>query len=374
MTTADKPDTTIKILVVDDSAFMRKAISVMLESDPGIRVVGTARDGEEGIEKVRLLKPDLVTMDIEMPRMDGLAALREIMVKNPVPVMMVSSLTTAGAQATLEALDLGAVDFIPKQMSYVSLDIVRIKEELIAKIKDIARRKHILMSRYQQRRLDQMSRPSSETAVVASPPLILSTAASSTIRKRHHQVGLIAIGSSTGGPPALQAVISKLPRNLPVGILIAQHMPPLFTQSLAERLNSLSTLTVREAQDGDKVEAGLVLIAPGGRQMTVNRRGGQAYVSVSDEPSNTLYKPCVDIMSNSVAEAYGTTTMGVILTGMGNNGLVGMRLIKTKGGIVIAQDERTCIVYGMPRAVIEAGITDHIAPIDSIAAEITSYF
>ena len=374
MTAPDKPDTTIKILVVDDSAFMRKAISMMLESDPGIKVVGTARDGEEGVEKVRLLKPDLVTMDIEMPRMDGLAALREIMAKNPVPVMMVSSLTTAGAQATLEALDLGAVDFIPKQMSYVSLDIVKIKDELIAKIKDIARRKHILMSRHIQRQFAQIARPSADTAAAQSSWVMSHTSFTPPIRKRQHQVGLIAIGSSTGGPPALQAVITKLPRNLPVGILIAQHMPPMFTKSLAERLNSLSTLTVREAQDGDNVEAGLVLIAPGGKQMTVKRRGGVAYVSVSDEPSNTLYKPCVDVMLNSVAEAYGVTTMGVVLTGMGNNGVVGMRLIKTKGGIVIAQDEQTCVVYGMPRSVIEAGIADHIAPIDSIAAEITSYF
>ena len=373
MTVPDKPDTTINILVVDDSAFMRKAISMMLESDPGIKVVGTARDGEEGVEKVRLLKPDLVTMDIEMPRMDGLAALREIMAKNPVPVMMVSSLTTAGAQATLEALDLGAVDFIPKQMSYVSLDIVKIKEELIAKIKDIARRKHILMSRHIQRQFAQINRSSAEGSTTTASGAARPTT-STVIRKRQHQVSLIAIGSSTGGPPALQAVITKLPRNLPVGILIAQHMPPMFTKSLAERLDSLSTLTVREAQDGDKVEAGLVLIAPGGKQMTVKRRGGVAYVSVSDEPSNTLYKPCVDVMLNSVAEAYGVTTMGVVLTGMGNNGVVGMRLIKTKGGIVIAQDEQTCIVYGMPRSVIEAGIADHIAPIDSIAAEITSYF
>ncbi len=362
----------IRILVVDDSAFMRKAITMMLESDPLLKVIGTARDGEEGVEKVRLLKPDLVTMDIEMPRMDGLAALREIMLKNPVPVMMVSSLTTSGAQATLEALDLGAVDFIPKQMSYVSLDIVKIKEDLIAKIKDIARRKHILMSRHRQRQFSQIGKgggePSPLTTVMASASVQL------PIKKRQHQIGLVAIGSSTGGPPALQSVITKLPRNLPVGVVIAQHMPPMFTKSLAERLNTVSTLNVREAKDGDRIEAGVVLIAPGGRHLTVKRRGGQVFASVSDEPATTLYKPCVDVMLNSVAETYGAQTMGVILTGMGNNGIHGVRLIKSKGGVVIAQNEQTCVVYGMPRAVIEAGVADHIAPIESVAAEITSYF
>lgn len=367
------PSAIIKILVVDDSAFMRKAITMMLESDPMIKVVGTARDGEEGVEKVRLLKPDLVTMDIEMPRMDGLAALREIMLKNPVPVMMVSSLTTSGAQATLEALDLGAVDFIPKQMSYVSLDIVKIKEDLIAKIKDIAKRKHILMSRHRQRQFSQIGKPATDSGISA-PKTISHSPEQRITRKRQQAIGLIAIGSSTGGPPALQAVITKLPRNLPVGVVIAQHMPPMFTKSLAERLNSLSTVTVREAVDGERIEPGLVLIAPGGRHLTVKRRGGQVFASVSDEPLTTLYKPCVDVMMNSVAETYGPSTLGVMLTGMGNNGIHGMRLVKSKGGVVIAQNEQTCVVYGMPRAVIEAGIADHIAPIDSIAAEITSYF
>lgn len=374
MSAADKAPSAIRILVVDDSAFMRKAISMMLESDPGITVVGTARDGEEGVEKVRLLKPDLVTMDIEMPRMDGLAALREIMVKNPVPVMMVSSMTTAGAQATLEALDLGAVDFIPKQMSYISLDIVKIKEELIAKIKDIARRKHILMTRYQQRQFARLVKPIDEVAARAAKRSAGESHYVPSSRKRQHPIGLVAIGASTGGPPALQQIITQLPRNLPVGIVVAQHMPPMFTQSLAERLNSASPLTVREAENGERLEAGMVLISPGGRHLTVKRRGGQPYVNVSDEPSTALYKPCVDVLFNSVADAYGGATMGVVLTGMGTNGLAGMRLIKSKGGVVIAQNEQSCVVYGMPRAVIEAGLTDHIAPIDSIASEIVSYF
>ncbi|MEW6049877.1 MAG: chemotaxis response regulator protein-glutamate methylesterase [Candidatus Zixiibacteriota bacterium] len=368
------PEKTINVVVVDDSAFMRKALTLMLESDLTIKVVGTARDGEEAIEKVRLLKPDLVTMDIEMPRMDGLTALRQIMATDPVPVMMVSSLTTEGAHATFEALDLGAVDFIPKQMSFVSLDIVKIKGELLAKIKDIARRKHLLMARHRQRQLGgtgargKLGVGNLAVATTATPASIRTT------RRRNHPIGIVAIGSSTGGPPALQGIIPKLPRNLPVGIVIAQHIPPMFTKSLAERLDGLSQVAVREAVDGESVQPGVVLLAPGGRQITVRKRGGSATVIVSDQPANTLYRPCVDVMMNSVAESYTSTAMGIILTGMGNNGVVGLTNLKQKGGVVIAQNEATCVVYGMPRAVIEAGIADHIVPIEDIAAELASYF
>ncbi|MBN1211749.1 MAG: chemotaxis response regulator protein-glutamate methylesterase [candidate division Zixibacteria bacterium] len=364
----------IRILVVDDSAFMRKAITIMLESDPQIKVIGTARDGAEGLEKVQLLKPDLVTMDIEMPRMDGLTALREIMQKHPVPVMMVSSITTEGARATLDALELGAVDFIPKQMSYVSLDIVKIKDELLNKIKDIVRRKHLLMSRFRQRQFDSLKTGpvSTKEKPAESPPVEISSLP--VVKKRQHIVNIIAIGSSTGGPPALQSIIPKLPRNLPVGIVIAQHMPPMFTKSLADRLDSLSEVTVREAENGQVLEPGLVLIAPGGKHLLVKRRGTRPQVVVTTYPEDTLYHPCVDVMMNSVADAYGRSTMGVILTGMGSNGLEGLALLKKRGGVIIAQNEATCVVYGMPRAIIEAKLADHIAPIDRIAHEIISYF
>ncbi len=354
--------------MVDDSAFMRKALTMMLESDPAIKVVGTARDGEEGVAKVRQLKPDLVTMDIEMPRMDGLTALRQIMSAMPTLVMMISSVTTEGANATLQALELGAVDFIPKQMSYVSLDIVKIKDGLLAKIKDVVRRKHILMARYHVRHVSTAPAPPAPKPAHTHPVEI------SSPPRRHHGISIVAIGASTGGPQALQTVVSALPKNFPVGIVIAQHMPATFTKSLAERLNSLSQVTVREAENGDPVEPGLVLIAPGGKHLKVRRYGGRTRAQVTDEPADTLYKPCIDVMINSVAEAFGNRAMAVILTGMGSNGLVGGRLLKSRGGILIAQDEGTSIVYGMPKAVIEADITDHIAPIDNIAAEITSYF
>ncbi len=359
----------IKIVVVDDSAFMRKALTMMLESDPGIKVVGSARNGEEGIAKVRQLKPDLVTMDVEMPQMDGLTALRRIMESNPVPVMMVSSITTDGARATLDALELGAVDFIPKQMSYVSLDIVKIKDDLLAKIRDIVSRKHILMARFRTRRSFRDAKDGLNRQQVPPPK-----PAHQPPPKRRKKIDIVALGSSTGGPPALQTLISSLPRSFPVGIVIAQHMPPMFTQSLAERLDSQSAVTVREAADNDPIEPGTVLIAPGGKHMTVKRYGGRARAVISSEPSDTLYKPCVDVMLNSVADAYGANIMTVILTGMGSNGLQGARKVKSGGGIVIAQDENSSVVYGMPRAVADANLTDHIAPIDGIAAEIVSYF
>ncbi len=366
----------IRVLVVDDSAFMRKALSMMLESDPNIEVIGTARDGEEGIEKVRSLKPDLVTMDIEMPRMDGLAALREIMKTCPLPVMMISSLTTDGAAATLDALEMGAVDFIPKQLSYVSLDIVKIKEDLLAKIKDIARRKHTLMAHARRANFARLSDTGTKKHDRTRPSrrVISPQTPIKPLKKRNHLIGLVAIGSSTGGPPALQNVIPRLPSNLPVGIIIAQHMPAKFTTSMAERLNRLSQLEVKEAEDGDRVVPGQVLLAPGGRQMTVKRTAQAVHVVVGDKPADTLYKPCVDVTMNSVADAYGASAMGVILTGMGSNGAIGLKNVKSRGGVVIAQNEETCVVYGMPKAAIEAGIVDHIAPIETVADEIMTYF
>ncbi|MEE8576419.1 MAG: chemotaxis-specific protein-glutamate methyltransferase CheB, partial [candidate division Zixibacteria bacterium] len=269
----------IRIVVVDDSAFMRKAITMMLESDPAIKVIGTARDGEEGVEKVRLLKPDLVTMDIEMPRMDGLTALRQIMAKNPTPVMMVSSVTTEGAQATMEALELGAVDFIPKQSSYVSLDIVKIRDELIGKIKDIVKRKHIVLRQHRQRAFRSAATGSAQsrqttdyTHRTTEPPKVR------ILGKRKHTIAIIAIGSSTGGPPALQAIIPTLPKNLPVGVVIAQHMPPMFTKSMADRLNQLSRVEVREAVDNEPVMPGNVLICPGGKHLLVEKHNHRPVV------------------------------------------------------------------------------------------------
>lgn len=362
----------VRVLVVDDSAFMRKAITMMLESDPQIKVIGSARDGAEGVEKVQLLKPDLVTMDVEMPRMDGLTALKLIMQKQPTPVMMISSITTDGARATLDALELGAVDFIPKQMSYVSLDIVNIRDELLRKIKDICRRKSILMAQFRRQKfLEAAGKKEASGKAGAGKSLV---APVRRIRKRTHPISLISIGVSTGGPPALQKVIPRLPRNLPVGIVIAQHMPPAFTKSLAERLDGLSQVSVREAVDGEPVLPGNVLIAPGGEHLTVKKIGSRVSVKVSKFPTNTLYHPCVDILFHSVAESFGRTSMGIVLTGMGSNGLRGMTAMKAQGAVCMAQDADTSVVWGMPKAVVEAGLVDHVAPIDRIADELLAFF
>ncbi len=358
-----------RILVVDDSAFMRKAISMMLESDPDIEVVGTARDGEEGVKKVKELKPDLVTMDVEMPRMDGLTALKRIMEEEPTPVMMVSSITTEGASATLEALDLGAVDFIPKELSFVSLDIVNIKEDLLEKIKNIARRKSILMARARQRLGWKKA-----TAVASGPKSVASVSSLKKAERRRLSIKAVALGSSTGGPPALQTVITRLPKSFSVPILIVQHMPPKFTKSLADRLNSISEVEVSEARNGEEALAGHVYIAPGDSHMILTPGVAKPIIRLTQSPTGTLYKPCVNVMMDSVVKKYGKRTLGVILTGMGNDGFEACQELHKQGGQVIAQNEETSVVYGMPRAIVDGKIADVVAPIERITDEILSYF
>ncbi|MCX6138817.1 MAG: chemotaxis response regulator protein-glutamate methylesterase [Ignavibacteriales bacterium] len=353
---------TINIIVIDDSAFMRKSLSMMLESDPEIKVIATARDGKEGIEKIRQLRPDLITMDIEMPGMDGLTALRIIMRDMPLPVLMVSSLTTEGAQSTLEALSLGAVDFIPKELSYVSLDIVKIKEELIGKVKNIVRSRS-LASRLQRIRTSTARSVAGEGGAVRQ-----SVSGAASVASTTKDFKALVLGISTGGPFALLQTLPKISGKFPLGIAIVQHMPPRFTKSMSERLNSLSELTVKEAEDGDMFEPGIVLVAPGGQHMTFAKTGSGVCVRISDEPRNTLYHPSADIMMSSAAEVFSGPLLGVIMTGMGKDGLEGLKLIKKKGGYVLAQDEDSCVVYGMPKAAVDEGIADAVVPLESIPA------
>ena len=356
----------ISVLVVDDSAFMRKAITIMLESDPGIKVIGSASNGLEGLEMIQRLKPDLVTMDIEMPRMDGLTALKKIMEDHPVPVMMLSSTTEEGARATLEALELGAVDFIPKQLSNASLDIMNIKQTLICKIKEIHSRRRTLMAGLTRRKksVEKYNEIQHNLQTLKFKP-------SDYI---HAKFEIVAIGTSTGGPVALQKVIPNIPVDFPVGILIAQHMPKNFTKSLAERLNEQSKIHVKEAEDGEPVVAGAAYIAPGGRHMSLERWGKKAEIRISDMPCESPYKPSVDILMDSVAKVHGEHSLGIIMTGMGRDGLEGLEKIKARGGKILAQNENSCVVYGMPRVVIEKGLADKIVPLDNLAAEIVSYF
>lgn len=340
----------INVVVIDDSAFMRKSISLMLESDPGIKVVATARDGQDGINKIREFRPDIVTLDIEMPVLDGLSALRIIMKEIPLPVIMISSLTSEGAQAMLDALNLGAVDFIPKELSYVSVDIKKIREELISKVKAIVR-----------------SRPP-RLRLVGAPlrPLQPGQSQWSIPVGVGNKLKAVVLGISTGGPYALLQTIPKLPVDFPLGIAVVQHMPPKFTKSLAERLDSLSSLNVKEAEDGDILEPGVVLLAPGGQHMTFRRKGGYVAATIGSEPANSIYKPCADVMMTSAVEAFNGPLLGIIMTGMGKDGLEGLRRIKQKGGFVIAQDEDSCVVYGMSRAAVEAGVADAVLPLAGI--------
>jgi len=352
----------IRLLVVDDSAFMRKAIENMVKKDPEIQIVGTARNGTEAVAQVKSLKPDVMTLDIEMPQMDGLTALEKIMAENPLPVIMVSSLTTEGADATLKALDLGAVDFIPKDKSFASFGVMKIEDQLIAKIKGFAKKRTFF-------RKPLLAKTAAKTKAAAPSP----SAAKKSAPKITSKKKLVIIGTSTGGPQSLQKVIPMLPADLGVPILIVQHMPPNFTRSLAQRLNSLSKLTVLEAQGKEQLEPNHVYIAKGGSHLKLKKVGANYYTDVTNEPSNTLHIPSVDVTSQSVAESIGRDALGVIMTGMGSDGAKGMQLMKLKGSSIIAQDEESCIVYGMPRAVIDAGFNDEVVPLTDIYQRILAY-
>lgn len=367
----------ITVVVVDDSAFMRKALSSMLEKDPEISVVAVGRDGEEGLELVRKHNPDVVTLDIEMPRMDGLTALRRIMMEMPRPVLMVSSLTTEGAESTLKALELGAVDFIPKQLSKVSLDIVRIEDELREKVKEISRRKFLRTPRSLRAPRpvgDGGAFTSSSTGGAGSagaagaggdgPRPVLTPRAGRPVRD------IVAIGVSTGGPPAVQKVLSQLPADFPASILIAQHMPAAFTGPFAKRLDGVCRITVKEAENGERLRPGTAYIAPGGKHLRVDQKISMVEVVVTPEPTEALYKPSANVLIESVAQAMGRRTLGVILTGMGSDGLEGVRVLKQKGGRALAQSDATCVVYGMPKAIVDAGLADEIIDIDDMASAI----
>jgi two-component system chemotaxis response regulator CheB len=346
------PNSNVKVLVADDSAFMRTALTRMIESDASLHVVGTAQTGLEALDKITQLQPDVVTLDVEMPGLNGLETLKRVMRDSPRPVVMVSSLTQEGANTTLEALALGAFDYVPKQLSYVSLDIVKVRDDLVNKIKAAAR------SRPNAR--GPMRRAESRPAPVAGTPYL-------------SVPSIVAIGTSTGGPKALQEILPSLPQDLAVGVLVVQHMPPGFTGPFAKRLNSLCQVTVQEAEPGMKVERGHVYIAPAGKHMTVRRRtSSEVFLQISTTPENTLHIPSVDVMMLSVAETFRSLAMGVIMTGMGADGALGMKAIFQEGGLTVGQDEATCAVYGMPRSCAEMGILKRVVPLPEIPRQILS--
>jgi len=347
----------IRLLIVDDSPFMRRAISSLVEGESDIKVIGTAKDGQDAIRQIQDLKPDIATMDIEMPVMDGLTALKIIMEKFPIPIIMLSSLTEEGAKETLDALDLGAADYIPKNLSNVSLNILKIKDDLISKIRAITAKKYSFKPRLNEQ---------TEAKVFKTAPFKENGTA-----VKNNKIDIVAIGSSTGGPKALQDVIPKLPQNFPVPILIVQHMPKAFTGSFAERLSSISHIKVIEASGGEIIKPGIAYLSPGDKHMSVVKENKAGFViSVSNEPEDLINRPSVSVMMESVAKEYPGKSLGVILTGMGSDGLTGMKKIKESGGKTIAQDEATCVVYGMPKAVVDAGAADMVLPIYKIGDEI----
>ena len=352
----------VKVLVVDDSGFLRRRVSEILSADPNIQVVGTATNGREAIDQALALKPDVITMDYEMPMMDGITAVRNIMQRCPTPVLMFSSLTHEGARVTLDALDAGAVDFLPKNFEDISRNPEKVKQMLCEKVHTIAR---------SNRRIAPVapatapaSAPAHAPSAVARPASAVSHSpapASAPVKRKSYR--LVAIGTSTGGPVALQRVLTQLPANFPAPIVLVQHMPAAFTKAFAERLDKLCRISVKEAEDGDQLRPGLALLAPGGKQMMVDQRG-MVKILPGDERLN--YKPCVDITFGSAAKSFSDKVLAVVLTGMGADGREGARLLKQSGSQVWAQDEASCVIYGMPMAIVKANLADAVYSLDDI--------
>lgn len=348
----------IRVLIVDDSPFVCKVLLRIFESDPDIEVAGVARNGKEGIDMTLSLKPDVVTLDIMMPVKDGLETLKAIMEDYPVPVLILSQFSRDGAELTLKALHSGAMDFVDKS-SRGLMDLLGLASEIIAKVKTIHHKKPKRLS------CDSSLLPEDHT---------------------HGLVDAVAIGASTGGPPALQAILQRFPKNIAFGVLVVQHMPKGFTAALANRLDNLCSIHVKEAEDRDRIEPGIALIAPSGAHMragkiishkaavegqdTERRKG---LIRLSEEPLNALHRPSADILLQSVAAVYGSRAMGVILTGMGSDGVEGLKAIKEKGGLTLAQDEETSVIFGMPGAAIRNGAVDKVVPLSDMAAEIMKH-
>lgn len=367
----------VKVLVVDDSSFFRRRVSEIINQDPTLEVVDTAQNGREAVEKAIALRPDVITMDIEMPVMDGISAVREIMAKSPTPILMFSSLTHEGAKATLDALDAGALDFLPKKFE----DIARDKDEAVKllqqRVKAIARRRSFMTP----------ARPALSAAApiepvrgslfnrtaTGSPPVVQERTASSTpvtFKKSGKSYQLVLIGTSTGGPVALQTVLTQLPATFPHPILLIQHMPATFTAAFAARLNGLCQISVKEAEDGDTLKPGWAYLAPGGKQMMLDGKGATARIRIIEGNDKVNYKPCVDITFASAAKSHNDKVLAVVLTGMGADGRDGARLLKEQGATIWAQDEASCVVYGMPQAVAKAGISSESLPLDKVAQRI----
>ena len=365
----------VKVLVVDDSGFFRRRVSEILSADSNIQVVGTATNGKDAIDQALALKPDVITMDYEMPMMDGITAVRRIMQRCPTPVLMFSSLTHEGARVTLDALDAGAVDFLPKNFEDISRNPEKVKQLLCEKILSISRSNRPIRS-YSAPAPVAAPAPTTASSSIGSYasnapvrpapapiPARVPAASHSSPAPKRKAYKLVAIGTSTGGPVALQRVLTQLPASFPAPIVLVQHMPAAFTKAFAERLDKLCHISVKEAEDGDILRPGLALLAPGGKQLMIDGRGA---VKILPGDDRLNYKPCVDITFGSAAKSYGDKVLAVVLTGMGADGREGARLLKQGGSAVWAQDEASCVIYGMPMAIVKAELADAVYSLDDI--------
>lgn len=352
----------IRVLIVDDSVVVRRIVSDVLSGDPQIEVAGTAANGMIALAKIQQVNPDVITLDVEMPEMDGLQTLKEIRKIHPrLPVIMFSTLTERGGEATLDALSLGANDYVtkPANVGSVPLAIQRIQEDLIPKIKAFC--PHIVSPSLIPNRLGLNG--TAKPAVIKTEPPV-------SIAGKAAPIEILAIGVSTGGPNALAELLPALPADFPVPIVIVQHMPPLFTKLLADRLNSKSSLKVSECIAGEALRPGHIWLAPGGYHMFVERQAAQVRLGTNQDPLENSCRPAVDVLFRSVVKAYGAATLAVVMTGMGHDGLRGCELVHEAGGQVLVQDEATSVVWGMPGYVANAGLADRVLPLNQLASEI----
>ena len=376
----------IRVLVVDDSSFFRRRLTEILAADVELLVVGTANNGKEAVEKAAELKPDVITMDVEMPVMDGIQAVREILKNQRVPILMFSSLTHAGAKATLDALDAGAVDFLPKKFEDIARDKGEAIEVLRQRVKAVARRRLFVRPTAAPTPAPAPTPVRTAPSALARTPLARAELLRSTERTevteptntasfrpsgKHYK--LVAIGTSTGGPVALQTIITALPANFPLPIVLVQHMPAAFTGAFASRLNSLAKIEVKEAADGDVLRPGVAYLAPGGKQMLVEGSDAQAKLRIKDDDSPRItFKPSVDITFGTAAKVFNDKVLAIVLTGMGSDGRDGCRLLKQFGSRIWSQDEASCVVYGMPQAVTSAGLTDVEVSLPDVATKLVA--
>ena len=353
------------VLIVDDSRFFRRHLSDIINANPNFNVVGCAENGIQAVEMATKLKPDVITMDYEMPGMDGVTAVRNIMRENPTPILMLSSLTYEGARVTFDAFEAGALDFLPKKFDQIAMHDNRIKEEIHERLLGV---------------VDKMARklsakkPSVSAPVAEKPAAVVESAPAPALKKSAAVVQeacrVVIIGASTGGPMAIAEVMKNLPANFPLPIVVVQHMPPLFTREFSDRLNKISALTVKEAEEGDQLAAGTVLIAPGGKQLLFDMEKKGSITLRAEKDERILYKPSVDITLASAANCFKGAVLAVVLTGMGEDGCRGARMLKDKGSRVWAQDEASCVVYGMPGAITRKGLSDRSVKLQDLSREL----